>query len=98
MQPRPGQDWPMPFVIPHVICRDTEKEAWAQHKAILDNQDPVAADNFYATFAGGDQSSWKHATRDQWVNGGVTCILLARRNKLWIGSSPSRRQAVMACK
>ena len=58
------------IINPHVICRDTEKEAWAQHKAILDNQDPVAADNFYATFAGGDQSSWKHATRDQWVIGG----------------------------
>src|SRR6516164_6575365 len=39
------------IINPHVICRDTEKEAWAQHKAILDNQDPVAADNFYATFA-----------------------------------------------
>ena len=58
------------IINPHVICRDTEKEAWAQHKAILDHQDPVAADNFYATFAGGDQSSWKQATREQWVIGG----------------------------
>jgi dimethylsulfone monooxygenase len=53
-----------------VICRDTEKEAWAQYQAILDHQDPVAADNFHATFAGGDQSSWKQTTRDQWVVGG----------------------------
>jgi FMNH2-dependent dimethyl sulfone monooxygenase len=58
------------IINPHVICRDTEKEAWAQYQAILDHQDPVAADNFHATFAGGDQSSWKQATRDQWVVGG----------------------------
>ena len=30
----------------------------------------MAADNFYKTFAGGDQSSWKQNTRDQWVIGG----------------------------
>ena len=58
------------IINPHVICRETEKEAWAQHKAILDHQDPVAADNFYATFAGGDQASWKQATREHWVIGG----------------------------
>jgi FMNH2-dependent dimethyl sulfone monooxygenase len=58
------------IINPHVICRDTEKEAWAQYQAILDHQDPVAADNFHATFAGGDQSSWKQTTRDQWVVGG----------------------------
>jgi alkanesulfonate monooxygenase SsuD/methylene tetrahydromethanopterin reductase-like flavin-dependent oxidoreductase (luciferase family) len=58
------------IINPHVICRDTGKEAWAQYQAILDHQDPVAADNFHATFAGGDQSSWKQTTRDQWVVGG----------------------------
>jgi FMNH2-dependent dimethyl sulfone monooxygenase len=55
---------------PHVICRGTEKEARAQYQAILDHQDPVAADNFHATFMGGDQSSWKKATREQWIIGG----------------------------
>lgn len=58
------------IINPHVICRETEAEARAQYKAILDGQDPVAADNFYKTFAQGDQSSWKHNTRDQWVIGG----------------------------
>ena len=63
------------IINPHVICRETEAEAWAQHQAILDGQDPVAADNFYATFAGGDQSSWKGTSRDQWVIGGNVHIV-----------------------
>lgn len=58
------------IINPHVICRETEAEAWAQHAAILANQDPVAANNFYKTFAQGDQASWKNATREQWVIGG----------------------------
>ncbi len=58
------------IINPHVICRETEQEARAQHRAILDHQDPVAADNFYATFAGGDQASWRAATREDWVIGG----------------------------
>jgi FMNH2-dependent dimethyl sulfone monooxygenase len=58
------------IINPHVIARETEAEARAQYRAILDNQDTIAADNFYATFAGGDQSSWKGNTRDQWVIGG----------------------------
>jgi FMNH2-dependent dimethyl sulfone monooxygenase len=63
------------IINPHVICRETEKEASAQYQAILDHQDPVAADNFYATFMGGDQSSWKQTTRDQWVVGGNVHIV-----------------------
>jgi alkanesulfonate monooxygenase SsuD/methylene tetrahydromethanopterin reductase-like flavin-dependent oxidoreductase (luciferase family) len=58
------------IINPHVICRETEKEAWDQYRAILEHQDPVAADNFYATFMGGDQKSWKAATRNDWVIGG----------------------------
>ena len=58
------------IINPHVICRDTEREARAQYQAILDHQDPVAADNFHATFMGGDQASWKQTSRDQWVVGG----------------------------
>lgn len=58
------------IINPHVICRETEAEARAQYQAILDKQDPIAADNFHKTFASGDQSSWKNATRDQWVIGG----------------------------
>ena len=63
------------IINPHVICRETEAEARAQYQAILDHQDTVAADNFYATFAGGDQSSWKGNTRDQWVIGGNVHIV-----------------------
>jgi alkanesulfonate monooxygenase SsuD/methylene tetrahydromethanopterin reductase-like flavin-dependent oxidoreductase (luciferase family) len=58
------------IINPHVICRETEQEARRQYQAILDHQDPVAADNFYATFMGGDQKSWKAATRSDWVIGG----------------------------
>jgi dimethylsulfone monooxygenase len=58
------------IINPHVICRETEREAREQYQAILEHQDPVAADNFYATFMGGDQTSWKAATRDDWVIGG----------------------------
>lgn len=58
------------IINPHVICRETEKEAWDQYRAILEHQDPVAAGNFYATFMGGDQKSWKAATRNDWVIGG----------------------------
>ncbi len=63
------------IINPHVICRETEREARAQYQAILDNQDPVAADNFHATFMGGDQSSWKQATREQWIIGGNVHIV-----------------------
>ncbi|MEM7751176.1 MAG: LLM class flavin-dependent oxidoreductase, partial [Pseudomonadota bacterium] len=35
----------------------------------------VAADNFYATFAGGDQSSWRGNTREHWVIGGNVHIV-----------------------
>ena len=58
------------LINPHVICRETEREARAQYQAILDQQDTVAADNFHATFMGGDQASWKQTSRDQWVIGG----------------------------
>ena len=58
------------IINPHVICRETEREAREQYRAILEHQDPVAADNFYATFMGGDQASWKAATREDWVIGG----------------------------
>lgn len=58
------------IINPHVICRETAAEAWAQRDAIVQHQDPVAADNFYATFAGGDQSSWRGASREDWVVGG----------------------------
>src|SRR5215470_1270708 len=58
------------IINPHVICRETEREALARRCAIVEHADPVAADNFYATFAGGDQASWRAATREDWIVGG----------------------------
>jgi FMNH2-dependent dimethyl sulfone monooxygenase len=63
------------IINPHVICRATDAEAWGQYQAILDHQDTVAADNFHAVFVGGDQASWKGASRDQWVIGGNVHIV-----------------------
>lgn len=58
------------IINPHVICRETEREAWDRYRAILAHRDPVAAEAFYRTFAGGDQQSWKAATREDWTVGG----------------------------
>lgn len=58
------------IINPHVICRDTTAEARARYRAIIEHQDPVAADAFHATFVGGDQASWRAASREDWVVGG----------------------------
>ena len=58
------------MINPHVICRETEKEAWAQYQRILDMRDEVATDNFVATFTGGDQSSWRGHSKANWAVGG----------------------------
>ena len=58
------------IINPHVICRSTEREARAAYEAILEHQDPVAADNFVQTFQRGDTASWRGHTRAQWVIGG----------------------------
>jgi FMNH2-dependent dimethyl sulfone monooxygenase len=58
------------IINPHVICRATEREARAAYDAILEHQDPVAADNFVQTFQRGDTASWRGHTRAQWVIGG----------------------------
>jgi alkanesulfonate monooxygenase SsuD/methylene tetrahydromethanopterin reductase-like flavin-dependent oxidoreductase (luciferase family) len=58
------------IINPHVICRPTEHEARAAYAAILEHEDPVAADNFVRTFQSGDTASWRGHTRAQWVIGG----------------------------
>lgn len=58
------------IINPHVICRETEKEAKAAYNAILANEDSVAADNFVSEFTGGDQASWRGHSRANWVVGG----------------------------
>lgn len=58
------------IINPHVICRPTEQEARAAYRAILENKDAVAAENFVRTFQTGDTASWRGHTRAQWVIGG----------------------------
>jgi len=58
------------IINPHIICRETEKEARDQARAIVEHQDREATDNYFATFSGGDQASWKNTNRDDWVIGG----------------------------
>jgi alkanesulfonate monooxygenase SsuD/methylene tetrahydromethanopterin reductase-like flavin-dependent oxidoreductase (luciferase family) len=58
------------MINPHVICRETEAEARAQYERILAAADPVALDNFVATFMGGDQASWRGHSKSNWAVGG----------------------------
>ena len=58
------------LINPHVICRDTEAEAKAQYRRILDAADPVALDNFVASFRSGDQASWRGHGKENWAVGG----------------------------
>jgi len=58
------------IINPHVICRDTDEEAQAQRARIIEQQDPVAADNFAASITGGGKESWSATTREMWVVGG----------------------------
>lgn len=58
------------IINPHIICRETEREARDQLRSIIEHQDREATDNYYATFATGDQTSWKNTNRDDWVVGG----------------------------
>jgi len=55
---------------PHVICRPTDAEAWAWRDRILAERDVVATENFVADFMGGDQSSWKGHSLENWAVGG----------------------------
>ena len=55
---------------PMVICRDTEREAQAYARSIIDHVDPVALENFLQTFAKGDQVSWRGFEGDEQVLGG----------------------------
>ena len=58
------------IINPHIICRPTEREAKMARQAIIDQQDPVAADNFARSLMGRGKSSWSATTRDMWVVGG----------------------------
>jgi FMNH2-dependent dimethyl sulfone monooxygenase len=58
------------MINPHVICRPTDKEAWEWRDRILSEQDEQAVGNFVADFMGGDQSSWKGHSPENWAIGG----------------------------
>ncbi len=58
------------LVNPHVICRPTEKEAWAWQQRILDERDEIALAHFFSEFMGGDQVSWRHHSALDWAVGG----------------------------
>ncbi len=58
------------MINPHVICRETEKAAWAQYRRILDQRDEAALGNFVAAFQGGDQASWRGHVKQHWAVGG----------------------------
>ena len=58
------------MINPHVICRETENEAWGQYHRILDGRDDIALGNFVSGFTGGDQASWKNHKRENWAIGG----------------------------
>jgi FMNH2-dependent dimethyl sulfone monooxygenase len=58
------------IINPHVICADTEKEAFARRQAIIDHADPIALQNFFTMITGGDTVSWKGAVMDDLAVGG----------------------------
>jgi FMNH2-dependent dimethyl sulfone monooxygenase len=58
------------IINPHVICRPTEKEAWAAYRNILEHEDTQAAMNFAETFRTGDAQSWRCHTGKHWAIGG----------------------------
>jgi FMNH2-dependent dimethyl sulfone monooxygenase len=58
------------MINPHVICRETETEAWAQYHRILDQRDEAALDNFVGAFMSGDQTSWRGHKKETWAVGG----------------------------
>ena len=64
------------MINPHVICRATEKEAWAAHRTILEHEDAEASRNFVEMFKTGDTASWRGHTSEQWVIGGNNRDLL----------------------
>lgn len=53
------------IINPHILCRETEKEARDYAEAIIEHKDAVASHNFEMTFITGDQASWKNKPVDR---------------------------------
>lgn len=58
------------IINPHMLCRDSEAEARAVRQAIIDQGDPVAAQNFLHSLVGGGSQSWRRRTLDEIYVGG----------------------------
>ena len=55
---------------PHIICRETEREAEAVCRAIIKSEDSQAVDGLMGTMRRGDQASWRGHKREQRIIGG----------------------------
>ncbi|MDF7660870.1 LLM class flavin-dependent oxidoreductase [Erwiniaceae bacterium L1_54_6] len=58
------------LINPMIICRPTEQEAWDYYHAIVEAQDPVAVDNFFASAQKRDSQAFLGHQRDQKIVGG----------------------------
>jgi FMNH2-dependent dimethyl sulfone monooxygenase len=63
------------IVNPHIICRDTEREARQYLQYMLDGEDDEAVDNFMASILGGDTRGWREHGRAGWAAGGNVQIV-----------------------
>lgn len=63
------------IVNPHIICRDTEREARQYLQYMLDGEDDEAVDNFMASILGGDTRGWREHSRAGWAAGGNVQIV-----------------------
>jgi len=58
------------IINPHIICRETEREARDAYRAIADQEDTEAVDNLMASFTKSDAKSFRGHKRDQRIVGG----------------------------
>lgn len=58
------------IINPHIICRETEREAREAYRAIADQEDVEAVDNLMQSFTKGDNKSFRGHKRDQRIVGG----------------------------
>jgi FMNH2-dependent dimethyl sulfone monooxygenase len=58
------------IINPHILCRETEREAHKAYDHIVSLADPVAVDAVFGRFEKGDTKSWRGHTKDERVLGG----------------------------
>ena len=62
------------IINPHVICRETESEAWRVYQTIVDHGDPVAVQNFLRHLSHGNQSWPAWSVEHAYVGGNVILV------------------------